>query len=176
MPLTNKTIWTASIFTIALMCVWDMSTRLNRQISVEEKVFAINEDVVANTSLFDAAQAAEISALYDGYDVIAKAPAKDPQAAQKPKKIGLSQAEQNNQQGNLDKFYIGEHTYILLGLFEDKERFAVLAQQNITTKLSKEIRVTLGYDLAPYKVTKINDSMVEFTLVSASKSIVLSLF
>jgi hypothetical protein len=176
MPLTDKSIWAVSVLVVALLCFLDMSTRLSQQVTNEEKVFKLNDDLNTRQSSFDSTKAAMIMALFDSYDVVEKITASVLPPPTKPVKKGLSAEEQNNQQGKLNKFYVGDYTYTLLGLFKDTERFAVLAQENINSSIVKEIRVTLAHDLMPYKVSKINESVVEFTLVSAQKTVVLSLF
>jgi hypothetical protein len=91
MPLTDKSIWAVSVLVVALLCFLDMSTRLSQQVTNEEKVFKLNDDLNTRQSSFDSTKAAMIMALFDSYDVVEKITASVFAPPTKPDKKGLSE-------------------------------------------------------------------------------------
>ncbi len=71
------------------------------------------------------------------------------------KQQGLSEAEMLAQKGDLKELYAKNMRLMLVGTFEQDGRFAVVAQENLTTNKRELRRVTLTDTLNGYAVTNI---------------------
>ncbi|WP_448246068.1 hypothetical protein [Thalassotalea agariperforans] len=68
---------------------------------------------------------------------------------------GMSEAEKLAQQGDLDKIYVGDMRYLLVGIFKEAQAFAVVQQQNVKTRENKLIQITISDKLDIYQVNEI---------------------
>jgi len=168
----RKLIWLSVSFILLLIFIWDFSERIDGNSTLRTTMADFEVVEYSENKTFDDTQREKILGLYTTYDISKR---KTPvEQASINKKVGLTPEEQKNQHGKLNEFYIGDYTYSLLGIFQESHSFAVLAQKNIITNENKEIVVVLHQYLAPYKVTKITDAIIEFTL--DQQRIELSLF
>lgn len=170
--------WLVCLVFIILFALWDYFTRLNSTtVDTQSNTIAAlpisRVEPTLNKVLKD-----KILVLYARYDLPPKPMAVVPVVAPVIKK-GLSLAEQNEQRGELGKFYLGDYSYTPLGVFKGKtaeqnEIFAVLIQQHVDTNNSQEIKVVLNQLLPPYRVSNITETMIEFS--ADNRVIQLSLF
>jgi len=67
----------------------------------------------------------------------------------------MSSAEQLAQHGDLSQLYAGKIRYRLVGIFDKKERFAVIEQMDTSVNEKKLIRISTLANIQNYKITKI---------------------
>ena len=155
--------WLIAFVVVSPVAVWDASTRLSSGLD-ESVAKRSNEAFTLKPRLIVTEQElSETLALFSSYDRKEEVVAVEPVKVT-PKKVGLSQQEQEQQKGKLNRFYVGDLRFVLKGIFTDNDRFAVLYRENLTNGQIDEVRVTQDQLIGPYKVTAITENKVYFAL------------
>lgn len=91
-----------------------------------------------------------------------------------PKKLGIGEVKENQQNGQLSHLYFGNDKVILTGVFFSDERFAVVSLLHLANKSSINKRLRKGQKLFDYTVTEINTKSI--SLIRNKQQIELKLF
>ncbi|ABV37625.1 hypothetical protein Ssed_3021 [Shewanella sediminis HAW-EB3] len=173
MQLSNQKSWAIAACITALVVSWDFSNRI--MISNHSKVSNTELDMsyIALSQASSDNTDDKIIGLYAEYDkpVAPVTPASD---ILETKKSGMTAEQMKNQEGRLDKFFIGDYTYVLSGVFFEKSRFAVLLQTSIKTNKVKEIKVSQGENIGEYLVDNISEKRIVFS--EQDRKVELSIF
>jgi len=138
---------------ITLLILLDISTRLTSYETEQNDTWKIASASKNVGFYLDQAQGKLIKSSIDAY-----------QAAELETKskanIGMSEADQLAQQGDLSQLYAGNIRYRLVGIFDKSGRFAVIQQLNIAENENKLIKVAMTESLQGYQVTEILSNKV----------------
>lgn len=161
MTVLNKNSWLITFVVFGVTLSADFLNRLSitpvdgRQRNNDAALVLNNHQKVTDEEL------AKVLAMFEIYD---KKEIKQLVIAPKAKKIGMSEQEQEKQNGKLTRFYIGDLRFVLKGIFTEGERFAVLYRENINSGQIDEIKVVQEQSIGAYRITKISDKKIYFTL------------
>lgn len=134
-------------FLLAVLAAFDIGNRINNnkaEVNSTWQLEPLNEKLTIN---LDNDQANEIITAINQYELTQL-------DEEQPANI-MSDADQNNQKGNLDEFYSGELRYRLIGVFDKNERFAVLKEFNVSTNQNTLKKITKFERIKNYQVTDI---------------------
>ncbi|MGI2224813.1 hypothetical protein [Shewanella frigidimarina] len=166
---TRHWAWLLAALLLILVICWDGLNRINISSQISVNQYEMGTFSVVDNNL-PAIMALNINQLYANYDLPVAKITENEQGA----KLGMTEKEQLLQQGELTKLFIGEHQYRLLGIFSDKQFYAVLIKTELTTHKTEEIKVTLSQKVQQYSIEAITSNHVE--LVDGERRIKLFMF
>jgi len=173
MQLSNQKSWLFAFCLTALFASWDFTDRIMIPTQVMSSNTELDMSYVFSEKNTMGQSDAEILNLYTGFDKPISSNS-NTTTVKPSKNSGMTAEQMKSQQGRLDKFFIGDYTYVLSGVFYEQSRFAVLLQTNIKTNKVKEIKVYQGENIGEYHINDISEQRIVFS--EHDRTVELSIF